>query len=632
MRDVQETAKYLGKMPAPVHLEMFTATKADDPQSCRPVEDLQSWPTYDNVKSSIKKVTSLAKSGDFVYIHYSGHGTPIEPSAENKHLGDVALNLLEGENGDMIHYLRGVELAYLINNMVTKGLLVTLVLDCCFAGGVSRHEEPESIRSLSYNAKIDAAYPPDRMESLSPEASESSSRDGSMLPNWLINPDKYTILAACGPHEVAREIEFEDKRRHGALSYLLLRTLTKIDTSVRTQLDIYSHLHITFRQIYPRQNPVLYGNKDLRFFGSLMPKENNLSIPVVKGKASSLCLQGGQAHGLCNGDLFAIYPFYSTESESGKPREGPITARVTNTRALTSDLELVNQSQGQNRVRTGWVARPLTRVSLRQYPIQLSAALPDPEQWLEASKERTSLVIHRADALNQPFSYQITLDDSGVYQIRDESYRKIPNLPVVPGAHEEAVADILDIVEHLSWFKHVKAIFNPQPADAFLQSFSIKFTDRSGKMFDGEQVIKVNHNDIIVLEVQNKGKTPLYLYVYNLGHGWEIEDLFYGAYDTIPARDSTLGFPGLTRKKLKMTVPSDMLAKGYEECEDVIKIFVTTQPTTFMALEMPNINTLTKMDANGVSTPIADSSSGGGESLDDWIALNFHVHTTIKKS
>ncbi|OQV00560.1 Caspase domain-containing protein [Cladophialophora immunda] len=611
--DVQEMATYLAKWPVTIHIQRFTASQAENPQSPGPAEDSKSWPTYDNVKSSMKRVTSLAKPGDFVYIHYSGHGTRIKPSAANKYFGDVAWNLLAGKKGDRIRYFRGVELVPLVNDMVKKGLTVTVVMDCCFSGGVSRDEGPDDVRALDYDAQVDMDYPPDPPpESLDLETAGDASRDGSMLPNWFLNPNHYTILAACGPHEVAKEIKFPDGRIHGALSYLLLHTLSNIDTAVQSQLGIYSNLQIIFRKMHPQQNPVLYGNMNLRFFDSILPLQRNIPIPIVLEKASGLLrLQGGQAHGVCIGDLFAISRFYSTGSDG-----------------LTADLELVDQNQGQNVVQTGWVAKALTRTALRQYPIALAANIPDTDKWLDAAKERESLAISRLDSLDCPFSFQVVLNaENNVYGIRDGSDQKLANLPVVSRDHEDAIPDILDVLEHLAWFKHVKAIANPGPTDDFLRSFDISILNRSGKAFDKERVIELKHRDVIVLEIQNKGQRPLYVHVYDLESSWEVENLCRGSYETVPARNPALNLSGRSKKRVKMTVPADMQAKGHMECDDVIKVFVTMQPTTFANLELPNINKLAKMDANAATIP----SAGPGEigiAPDDWIALNFHFHTT----
>ena len=63
-----------------------------------PDETPELWPTYGNVTSSLKEMSSRAKAGDFIYIHYSGHGTRIP----NSSTGDLALVLLEGATGLMV--------------------------------------------------------------------------------------------------------------------------------------------------------------------------------------------------------------------------------------------------------------------------------------------------------------------------------------------------------------------------------------------------------------------------------------------------------------------------------------------------------------------------------------------------
>lgn len=157
VRDVQEIKKYLEEMPSPVHIEMFTATDSADPNSRGPAEDPMLWPTYENVTSSLEKTTSLAKHGDFVNVHYSGHGTRMEASSEfsNRSTGDLALNLLEEGEGNNIRYLRGLELAFFLKAMVDKGLIVTLVLDCCFSGSVLRLDA--GVRSLSTTPRLTKA-------------------------------------------------------------------------------------------------------------------------------------------------------------------------------------------------------------------------------------------------------------------------------------------------------------------------------------------------------------------------------------------------------------------------------------------------------------------------------------------
>lgn len=66
------------------------------------------------------------------------------------------------------------------------------------------------------------------------------------------------------------------------------------------------------------------------------------------------------------------------------------------------------------------------------------------------------------------------------------------------------------------------------------------------------------------------------------------------SYKVIPERnhDHDLKFTGIALKKIKMTVPPTI--REYGSYEDIIKIFVTSQPTSFNSLELLNLDELRK--------------------------------------
>ena len=123
------TATYTGPLPA-----------RDPTHSYEPTEPKERWPTYNNMVAAFEEVTKLARAGDQVYIHYSGHGgraNTIYPELSKEAGLDEALVPTDiGTDGTQ--YLRDVELAYLLQKMVDKGLLVTIVLDSCHSGGATR--------------------------------------------------------------------------------------------------------------------------------------------------------------------------------------------------------------------------------------------------------------------------------------------------------------------------------------------------------------------------------------------------------------------------------------------------------------------------------------------------------------
>ncbi|KAI9753872.1 MAG: hypothetical protein M1815_005970, partial [Lichina confinis] len=90
VRDVEHIKKFLETESTPVNAHTFTASTPTDPNARHPTEDPSLWPTFETVTNSFSTVASEAKPGDFVYIHYSGHGVKLPDSSadSNSHTQD----------------------------------------------------------------------------------------------------------------------------------------------------------------------------------------------------------------------------------------------------------------------------------------------------------------------------------------------------------------------------------------------------------------------------------------------------------------------------------------------------------------------------------------------------------------
>ena len=215
-----------GAKPDSIRISSFTATTPDDLEVENLSELASEWLTYDNITSKIKQISRDARPGDLVYIQYSGHGTR-QPTASSDYSerdsSDIALVLFDQEKGSC--YLRGLALARMLEEFVEKKLVLTIVLDCCYSGGVTRGDP--CIRGLDWNDAVDSNYPLSDIMGEDLNSAGADHWDPYWTFDWLRNPRSFSLLTACGPHQRAFEIRLRDTNQtwHGCLSYLLVTSL-----------------------------------------------------------------------------------------------------------------------------------------------------------------------------------------------------------------------------------------------------------------------------------------------------------------------------------------------------------------------------------------------------------------------
>ena len=88
---------------------------------------------------------------------------------------------------------------------------------------------------------------------------------------------------------------------------------------------------------------------------------------------NTLELQVGHAHGVRDGDQFAMRALDPAEVDP-RPQQFAGMSKVIQTRALTSDLEPLDLPSIRDG--TGWMAHPITRLSLRRFPVRLPPNMP----------------------------------------------------------------------------------------------------------------------------------------------------------------------------------------------------------------------------------------------------------------
>ncbi|KAL0930707.1 uncharacterized protein CTRU02_214782 [Colletotrichum truncatum] len=192
-------------------------------------------PTLVNIVSAFQTLARDAQPGDFIYIHYSGHGTRL-PTASRELKGEnVPFDecLVLSRSDGKLDYLRDVEIAFLLKQIADKGATVTFLLDCCHSGGATRDDDLGGLPS---------------------DVGDDGGRGGSVMQHWMTASKGINFLAACRPEQKAQEVPREATMRKGLFTDCLASVINDQDGGAD--------------QLRSGEQDVVFGGRsDCHFFG-----------------------------------------------------------------------------------------------------------------------------------------------------------------------------------------------------------------------------------------------------------------------------------------------------------------------------------------------------------------------------
>ncbi|KAI0190377.1 caspase domain-containing protein [Xylaria flabelliformis] len=327
LEDVDLMAAYLERL-----VGISNITKLTSPSTLRTqASSLARLPTYNNVVAALEELATKAQKGDFVYIHFSGHGTrlPTKFPQLNSNSQDECLVLvredLSGSKGP-VDNLRDVEFAYLLKQITNKGAIITIVMDCCHSGGACRDMSPgqnnepsitRGVESLPEDALV-ARSPIRELSDLEPfrtNHAAGSVRGASVVPHWLTSFQGVEFLAACRANQKAQEIKFGDRACRGLLTECLLSVLQDHSTHLKPLTcgmiyNLVSSRVASHPKLTHQQDVVFGGERRRVFFGTGRNAPNKTIITRIIDLANEnfqIELSAGKAHGVTETDVYAIY-------------------------------------------------------------------------------------------------------------------------------------------------------------------------------------------------------------------------------------------------------------------------------------------------------------------------------------
>ena len=616
VRDINLVASYLLETLKIPSERIFKLT-SPNPEVAETIETKDPEPTYENIVAQFNAITKIAQPGEQVYIYYSGHGgraTTIYPDLKGADQNDEAIVPMDiGAGG---RYLLDVELATLLKRMTDKGLIVTLIMDCCHSGGATRGDA--AIRSGDETDKT-----PPIKESL-------VAKDEELIKNWKIQngglngeiagvppANNYVLLAACRPNEYAYEYTFDGKERQGALTYWLIQTLATSSTGLSFR-KLYDRVCAQIQSKFPQQLPMLIGDGTRAVFGNgSLPHHYSVTVMSVDSKQKQVTLNAGLAQGLSSGTRFAIYPLNATDFSNRQQQL--VIVELEDLQASTSVARILELKEGgigvletneggiEVREKEGGDVRgkiepgaPAVMVSapvalVRRVRLFDEKEVGDKEhelapEWVGKQKEvlepvRQALagngwVVEVQPGDNQEAHYQVAVGRNGEYEISIGTPIKNLGKPLQIGAPEAAEGVVKRLV-HLAKYQAVQALDNP--ASELADYLQFELLDGEKKPFANPSNLTLKQGTPVNLRIKNTSSQPLNIAVLDIQPTWAIsqypiagEDIFF-----------TLDGQAQIDLRLRPALPK---GEGYEEVKETLKLFATRGIANFQWLTLPALD------------------------------------------
>lgn len=623
VRDIEHVEDFLIRVVglASDHIIKLSCSNNKNKSTDGPPEAPKDWPTYENIVAAFDKISSNAQPGEQVYIHYSGHGGRTETIIpELKGVDGLDETLVPTDIGNAnTRYLRDVELAHLINKMIEKKLIITLVLDSCHSGGATRGSGGAAVRGTSIVDKTkrpsDSLVAP--IEELSktwkklletqPLAQKSLSATNS---GWFAEPRGYVLLAACRPSESAYEYSFEGDESNGALTYWLLKSLSYLDGNLTYKI-LHDRIVAKVHSQFPLQTPMLEGEGDRKVFGNERIK-TIYAVNVMKTDPENhlVLLNAGQVHGVRKGTKFAIYPIGFTDLTNVERRLAIVELRD---RGSTTSWAKITASFGNGNIEPGAQGVLIDPVEIHlkrligliyQPDLFIDSALGISQQQAlnklkELLKSSNGGWLELTDELNsKKADFQVTVSKNGSYEIWDPAGNIVPNLnPQIKISESDSVGKIIQRLEHLAKYTNVQRIDNLDPASPLSGNLVTELLGVSQDydpadmpdLIPLESVGNIKSAKVgqkLVLRIRNNlpkdSNKVLNVTVLDLQPDWGISQV----YPSNPGADFIPIDPGQEQLfPLRADLPSSLV-----EGNDIIKIFATVDQANFRWLELSSLN------------------------------------------
>ena len=620
VRDIKRIEEELlkGRLNVPDEriLKLMASYRGKDAQA--PPEPREQWPTYDNIVKKFQELRDMAQPGSQVYIHYSGHGgrtTTKYKETKGQDGVDETLAPIDIEDVAVSRYVRDIELARLLREMVAKDLVVTLVLDSCHSGGMTRGEGRDvAVRGTSQIDK--RVRERDKEESLVARHEQlietwegmeaAATRSAQVTSGWMPEAKGYVMLAACRENESAVEYAFNGTDRSGALTYWLLHSLQDLGPHISWK-QVHDRILGKINSQFVRQTPQVEGDVGRSVLGlDRIPPAYAVNVLQYNAAQALVQLNTGQALGAAKHASFAIFPTGTTDFS--KIDQHLALAEITDLGASSSLAKITEGANGLN-LQGGEPAVMIdSGVVAVRGQVRLIEEPPPPP-----AAERAAALQAIADAIvqhgrgfltqvgkDQTANYQVAISKNGEYEILDAQGIAFKNiLPAVKITDAGAAEKVVMRLRHLYKFHTIEQLKNadvfsmlagqlvveafkaPPGAESFVpppKNVPLEPLDNVG----GMMIVKPGDN--VYIHIKNNSQLDLNIAMLDLDSDWSVKQ------NIPPKQFNKDTFLLESKKDLWPILTMGFPRAGYTEGREILKVLATIGPASFRFLELPSLD------------------------------------------
>lgn len=564
-------------------------------------------PTYENLVAAFKKVTANAKSGDQIYIHYSGHGGRCKtmfPELKGENGLDESIVPCDiGENG--VCYLRDIEIAYLLRAMDKEDISVTLVLDSCHSGGATRGGNdriggavPRGINSIDTRTppETSAVADKDKLIKYIQEIPATTQRSFKTADGWQLGtPEKCVFLAACRANELANEYPFDGNQNNGALTYWMLDALNQLDGDCTYQL-LFNRVVAKVHAKFADQTPQIEGDRDRKIFGGLhSPSAASVNVIEIDTDLQRIKLNTGFYQGIVKGAQFAIFGEIETDFSDYARRLAVVEVETIDDSGAWA--QIIDETTGSN-IKVG------SQAVLLGIPIRLRGRIVlDNQENTDSALDKLTNTIRQTDAAadsekwirlaedGEQYDFRVAVNKHKEYEIRDAGGQILNIRPVLKTSDKNLSKTIFQRLVHLTKFRNVQLIDNTDPTSPLANKIVVEFglveeVKKDGKKQNKFTPLEMPARPLAVgercgLRITNKSNVDLNIVVMDLAPDREISQAYpeNAPYELLEAGKTVL------HDMMEANLPD-----GYQQGAEIFKVFATVESTSFRWLELPPLD------------------------------------------